>query len=407
MKEKKGILKRIRKKIINGIYKFKDFYKWYKVYDYKKYFELKNFFRNIILFLFIFIIVIIAIFYFIYAINNFQITNIFNSNLSFDYNPMDLLSIQISNTLIIISIISLLSGLSEKYLLGEKHINVIFPNKSLFSLIKIFVILLILLFINIVLALKNEDKIMILLDFFCHFTFIIYICLKMLFFYTHKNYFRTNLMCKYLSDQKKHVRKAVPLNSHSCRSIIDLKNQTIVLIEKNDNNYNYNIHTIIELIDFTLFNDKKILQEYYTEMITRSDLITSLNEIIEKLIMVDKHYEAINILVKLYSMFSYYEFVPVYDYYLLANVEKLIDKIKYIDKESLLKEYINSIWKIVSLKIYFIFLFKYKIDFSYCRLYEYNLINMLFNRNSELEKIYICIIENKYLTKKEKYRILE
>lgn len=407
MKEKKGILKRIRKKIINGIYKFKDFYKWYKVYDYKKYFELKNFFRNIILFLFIFIIVIIAIFYFIYAINNFQITNIFNSNLSFDYNPMDLLSIQISNTLIIISVISLLSSLSEKYLLGEKHINVIFPNKSLFSLIKIFVILLILLFINIVLVLKNEDKTMILLDFLCHFTFIIYICLKMLFFYTHKNYFRTSLMCKYLSDQRKHVRKAVPLNSHSCRSIIDLKNQTIVLIEKNDNNYNYNIHTIIELIDFTLFNDKKILQEYYAEMITRSDLITSLNEIIEELIMVDKHYEAINILVKLYSMFSYYEFVPVYDYYLLANVEKLIDKIKYIDKESLLKEYINSIWKIVSLKIYFIFLFKYKIDFSYCRLYEYNLIDMLFNRNSELEKIYICIIENKYLTKKEKYRILE
>lgn len=406
VEKKDNVIKRFKKFILSKKSKLKRYMKWYKIYDNKKYFTIKQKILNILLILAIFIITIVSLFLFFYALNDFKIDNIFKFHRKLGIESKDLLIVQISNTLIIISVISLLSGLSKSFILGERHINVIFPNNSLFSLLKIFIILTVLLFINLVECLKNGNDIIILINFLISLMLILYMCIKMICFYTHKNWFVNNLLCRYLEQQRKHIKKAVPLDSHECKEIIRLKNRTIFLIEKHDNEYNYNIDNIITLIDLTLFNERKILQEYYTEMISRSDLITCLNEIILALIKQDKYIEAANILLVLYKKFAYYKFIPVEDTYRNLIIEDLIDKIKYIKTESIEKQYIGTIWEIINLYMYFIYLYKGGIDLSYCRLSKLNLLNM-FNFSKYLEEVYTCIIENRNLTKKEKYRVLE
>lgn len=406
MEKSNSKLKRIKRFFLNKNYKIKEYLKWYKIYDNKKHFVVKQKIMNFLMNIFMLSIGILSIFIFFYAINDYKIENIIDLNKRFNIESKDIIVAQISNTLIIISVISLLSGLSESYIFGKKHINVIFPNNNFLSLLKIFIILVFLLFVNIIECLKDNSQLLILMNFLTSLILIFYICIKMIWFYTHKNWFGNNLLCMYLEKQKKHIKKAIPLNSHECKDIIELKNQTLVLIQKNDNDYNYNIHNIINLIDLTLFSDKRILQEYYTEMIFRSDLISAINEIVSHLILYNKHIEAANIYCKLYTMFAYYKFVPVHDDYKMQNIANLIDKIKYIQTESQEKEYINLIWKIIKLDIYLIFLYENIIDFSYCRLYKYDSIYM-FTNNGYLESIYTCIIENKNLTKNEKYRVLE
>ena len=406
MKKKDNIFKIFKSFILRKKSKLKRYMKWYKIYDNKKYFIIKQKILNILLILAIFSITMVSLFLFFYALNDFKIDNIFKLDVKLGIESKDLLIAQISNTLIIISVISLLSGLSKSFILGARHINVIFPNNSLFSLLKIFIILTVLLFINLVECLKNGNEIIILINFLISLMLILYMCIKMIWFYTHKNWFVSNLLCRYLEQQRKHIKKAVPLDSHECKEIVRLKNRTIFLIEKNDNDYNYNIDNIMTLIDLTLFNERKILQEYYTEMISRSDLITCLNEIIEMLILNDKYIEAVNILLILYRKFAYYRFVPVEDPFRNQNIINLIDKIKYIKTESQEKEYVRKIWEIIKLYMYFIYLYKEGIDLSYCRLSKLNLLNM-FNFSRYLEDVYTCIIENRNLTKNEKYRVLE
>lgn len=406
MEKKDNILKRIKKFVLGKKSKIKKYLKWYRVYDNKKHFVVKQRILNLLMVVIILIVSMVGIFFFFYSINDYKIENIIDLNKKFSIESKDLLTAQISNTLIIISVISLLSGLSESYILGKKHINVIFPNNSLLSLLKIFVILIVLLFINIIECVKEGSQIIILTNFLISLILILYMCIKMIWFYTHKNWFGNNLLCRYLIGQKKHITKAVPLDRHECSDIVDLKDQTLVLIQKNNNDYNYNINNIMNLIDITLFNDKKVLQEYYTEMIFRSDLISTINEIVAHLILYDKHVEAAKIYFRLYTMFAYYKFVPVHDDYKMKNILDLIDKIKYIKIESQEKEYVNVLWNIIKLDMYLIYLFECELDLSYCRLSKLNLLNM-FNNNRYLEYMYTCIIENKNLSKNEKYRVLE
>lgn len=401
-----NIFKKIKKFMLGKKHRLKEYRKWYRIYDNKKYFVAKQKIINLLVNILMIFIIISSILFFFYALNDYKFENIINLDKRLGIDSKDLLTAQISNTLIIISVISLLSGLSESYILGKRHVNVIFPNNSLFSLLKIFIILTILLFMNILECLKNGNEMMVLINFLISLIIILYMCIRMIWFYTHKNWFGNNLLCKYLLGQKKHITKAVPLDRHECSDIVELKDQTLVLIQKNNNDYNYNIHNIINLIDITLFNDKKVLQEYYTEMIYRSDLISTIDEIVAHLILYDKHIEAANIYVRLYRMFAYYKFVPVHDDYKMKNILDLIDKIKYIKTESQEKEYVNVLWDMIKLDMYSIYLFECELDLSYCRLSKLNLLNM-FNNNRYLEYMYTCIIENKNLSKNEKYRVLE
>lgn len=132
MEDSDSKLKRIKRLFLNKYYKIKEYLKWHKIYDNKKYFVVKQKILNFLMILFMFSIGILSIFVFLYAINDYKIENILDLNKKFSIDSKDIIVAQISNTLIIISVISLLSGLSESYILGKKHINVIFPNNSFY-----------------------------------------------------------------------------------------------------------------------------------------------------------------------------------------------------------------------------------------------------------------------------------
>ena len=190
-------------------YKIKEYLKWYKIYDNKKHFVVKQKIMNFLMNIFMLSIGILSIFIFFYAINDYKIEDIIDLNKRFNIESKDIIVAQISNTLIIISVISLLSGLSESYILGKKHINVIFPNNNFWSLLKIFIILVFLLFVNIIECLKDNSQVLILMNFLTSLILIFYICIKMIWFYTHKNWFGNNLLCMYLEKQKKHINNTL------------------------------------------------------------------------------------------------------------------------------------------------------------------------------------------------------
>ena len=113
MEDSNSKLKRIKRFFLNKNYKVKEYLKWYKIYDNKRHFLVKQKIMNLLMIIFILSIGILSIFIFFYAINDYKIENIIELNKKFNIESKDILLAQISNTLIIISVISLLSGLSE------------------------------------------------------------------------------------------------------------------------------------------------------------------------------------------------------------------------------------------------------------------------------------------------------
>ena len=64
---------------------------------------------------------------------------------------------------------------------------------------------------------KDSSQVLILINFLISLILIFYMCIKMIWFYTHKIVgLGNNLLCMYLENKRKH-KKAVPLNSHECK----------------------------------------------------------------------------------------------------------------------------------------------------------------------------------------------
>ena len=104
MEKKNNIFQRIKKFVLGRKSKIKRYLKWYRVYDNKKHFVIKQKILNFIMMIVILIISMIGIFLFFYAINDYKIENIIDLNKEFSIESKDLLTAQISNTLIMISI---------------------------------------------------------------------------------------------------------------------------------------------------------------------------------------------------------------------------------------------------------------------------------------------------------------
>ena len=103
---------------------------------------------------------------------------------------------------------------------------------------------------------------------------------KIILFYTHPYFYNNCVKCDYIKRERKHIRKARPLGPHNDEEIQNLKEITMALIQKNDNNYNINISAIMNMIETSLLYNSKNIQEYYTESIMqRTDFITSILEI--------------------------------------------------------------------------------------------------------------------------------
>lgn len=415
----------IKRKIIAAKFlKIKNFifgkYRWLKrkwLHKYN-YFKLKYFIEifcikqiiNNILIISFFVIIIFLFF------KSVDVIKIENSRINFDFNTLDLKKYhydfmwsQISSTLIVSTIIGLLGIFSTNYIYGKKQINIIFNEKGVFSLSNMFIYLVILVFISLSMCIISGNSVIILLCFTGSLILIFYMLFKVLIFYTFPRYCEDKLRNEYLFREKKHIKKATPLNPNEDVEIEDFKYRTMELIQINDNDYNKNIRTLMELLKTSLLTNCKNIQEYYTEMINRSDFLSSILEIIQHLINFNKTNEAINIMNELFYYLKYYRMVPIQEHKSNNIIDSLILKGKEIDNELSAQHHFSTLWEIVNKYTYLVYLFYCEIDFSYCRLGKTGKDgkNMIyyFTHNNYLQDIYKSICENSHLTQKEKERI--
>lgn len=408
--------------IIKNRKKLCEKYRWLKrkyrrkiLYLRKKYYAQENKLIKVIIFLFglsCYIAIIIIFLKFI------DVIELKNNNIipKFDFSKLNIdnddcygyLWAQISASLIVSTIISLLSTFSSSYVYGKKQINVVFNKNSLLSLGKIFIYLVILIFISLATCLNGTNYYIVLISFINSISLIFYMMFKIMIFYTHPFFYKKCIKSEYIIREKKHIKKAKPLEAHLDIEIQNLKEVTMALIQKNDNDYNININGIMDMIETSLLSNSKNIQEYYTEMINRTDFISSILEIISHLIKYNKISEANHLMAQLYNRLKFYRVVLIQDYLAHSNIIALINKGKYIENEIDAQEHYRILWSIINNEIHFVYLYQCELDLSYCRLGKLGKDYIYyFTYNDFLERTYLSIKENRFLTDTEKERIFD
>ena len=376
----------------------------------RKHYIILSYLKKIITSFFIFVSLTLVLFVFLYFNNILVIKNkniLFNVEvINIKKTAYEFLWSQISSTLIVSSIISLLSIFDTTYIYGEKQINVIFNSKSIFSLGKLFSFLVFLTLISLNVCLSESHYYLLFFSFVISLMIIFYMIFKVIFFYTHPQYFREKIETEYILGERKHIKNALPLNPHKDLHINDFKEHTISLIKKNDYDYVTNINEFFNMLEISLLINQKEIQRYYTEMVLRTDFISSILEIIKNLIENNREIEACGYMSQLYGRIKYYQIILVQDIFSYGIIESLIIKGKYIQDEDKCISYYNNLWNIINSCIYFVYFYNCEVDLSNTRLGKLGYIYYIAH-NRYLEEMYLSIKENKLLSNKERLKLFE
>ena len=327
-------------------------------------------------------------------------------DLSRHINITAIFTSQISVTLIVVTISSMVANLENKYIYGERATELVFSRKGLFSYNAFIFILFSLLFANMFMLVKNLGETKIVLLFF---TSIIIIGL---FVYRFARLFfgadgvKKRLLFSYYRDNLKHLKKARPVNARYSKSTEKFKNVTIKYIRENDvPHYEENISVYFTLLKMSLFNNRKIVQEYYTEFIyPHNDFVAHIKRVAYELLRSGKQLEGVNIYYDVLRQLNYFQVVLVRNID-IWEIDEYIEHVKYIKTEAELKEYGMTIVRIINEMFYQVYLYSIT-DLSYCRLYKEDMIYTRYD-SSLLEGYYSAIYENTYLSKVDKNRIYE
>lgn len=332
---------------------------------------------------------------------------ILNTNITGEkFNPSDLVNQQISMTLLVLTVVSLMSNIDNKYIYGEKAIEVIFNKKGLFSIKVIFNTLISIMLINITLLIKEANNLSIIVCFLFAVLIIVYITFRFTTIYTNPEKIKIKWQILYLKENEKHIRKAKPLEPNLSMRLERFKNITVQYIRTDDSRYIENIDVYFKLLKVCLFNNRELIQEYYTEMINYGDFIAHISVFAEILYRENKYDESIRIYKELYKILNYYEVVLVQDIVTNGKVEEYINIISNTKTRTEIKDLQYDIFYII--ENYWKQLYLYStIDLSYCRLSREgsNLI-YYFTQSDILEKYYCAIVENKNLNEEEKKELI-
>lgn len=397
--------KSIRQKYINFKVRVNRYIDWNLEYINKKFFTILNKIRFMSSNFIILIFYILAVGLFIYYIagdksaEGFVLnTNIIGKN----FNPSDLVNQQINMTLLVLTVVSLMSNIDNKHIYGEKAIEVIFNKKGVFSIRVIFNVLICIMLINTALLIKGVDNLAIIVCFLISVFIIVYITFKFTTIYTNPEKIKAKLQTTYLKENEKHIRKAKHLETNISTRLEKFKNITIQYIRTEDSAYIENIEVYFKLLKVCLFNNRELIQEYYTEKINYSDFIAHISAFAEILYKENKYDESIRIYKELYEILNYYEVVLVSDIVTNRKVEKYINIMSNVKTKTEIEDLQCDIFYII--ENYWKQLYLYRvIDLSYCRLSKkgYDLI-YYFEQINILEKYYCAIVENKHLNEEEK-----
>lgn len=402
-------VKNVKKFFLNNFYKISRFCKWNK-----QYLELKFPFsvQLVIKTIFAVLCAIVCIGLFTIFLYKSKILLLQDHKISFNFsksysdyiNMTGIITTQVSLTLLVVSISSLIANIESKYVYGKKALDLVFHKKGLFSF-KVFLFLIFLLnFLNIYFLINQVGDAAIITIFIISILVIAFFVYRFVSLFIGSYQIKITLLKKYYKSNIKHLKRAKPLNANQSNDLEAFKNVTIKAIRENNVPiYNENINAYFILLEQTLFNQKRLVQEYYTEKITHSDLIAHIASFSLELLEQKKYREGINIYNRLYSRLNYFQTVNISNLEIYFISSQYIERMKYITYENEAKEYCSSLTKMIELLTYQVYLYS-KVDLSYCRLYKHNSIYFLCS-NTLLQKLYLAVQENHFLDSLEKSRI--
>ncbi len=265
-----------------------------------------------------------------------------NINLNINESIIQQLVIaQISATFLITALLSLVSNLENKYIYGEKAIGNIFTGKYI-TFTKVFYFLIFLMFTNIVIMVNNYNSAVSITIVIISLTILSWLIFCILKLFLQTKSIKQDLLIKYYKENIKILKKSRPTKNYNSNILINLRERYIYLIAKGDIDYIEFCDIYIYLIDKTLFNNKKMLQEYYTEHMRHDDLVANYIFIIDNLIDYNKIDRAIIYYNKLLEILNYHNAYISY-YELFFIYEKINNYICNINNKFELKELTRNI----------------------------------------------------------------
>ncbi len=400
--------KRIKRIYYNTSHKITEFIKWHRRYYSLKYPFVISFTTRIIINILLLLLCGFGVFTFMYKLQILiYIDDTLKINIRKSFENISMTSFvtsQVSLTLIVVSISSLISSIENKYIYGKHAVNLIFHKRGLFSFKVFFLFLFILTFTNIYLLLNDISDALIIID------FVFSMFLVALFVYRFANIFvgqeliKKNLEQKYYKQNLKLLKQARPLNQHSSRYVNDFKNVTIQYIR--DNNmpmYNENIEVYFKLLHISLFKNKEKIQEYYTELILHDDFIAQIAIFSQTLLNEGNKKEGLIIYNRILQTLNYYRVINISSFEIYHLAFDYIKCIKYIETDRDMLTYLYLINEMIDNMLLQVYLYSY-MDLSYCRLAKSNQIHFMCD-GSFWEQYYLSLYKNKYINFSEESQI--
>lgn len=311
----------------------------------------------------------------------------------------DLVIAQISSTFLTTAVLSLVSSIEDKHILGEKTTNLLFGKKLLGFYIPM-ALLYIFMVINIYFIINESNSNILLSLFFLSLIILIYIITKVgAIFVSTKKYIEI-LYSKYYLECEKNIINNIPPKDYNSPLLVNLKEETIKLISNNDNSYVKNINMYKVLINRLLFNIPKDLQKYHLNMSYEPSIVNDFIEVIEHFIYFKDLTRAIQYYNWLLSKFNFHNVFISYDG--MNNIfEDIANKIMDFNNEYEVKNYLRKLSPIIT-NIEMQQHFALTNDYSYTNWPKMRIDFIYHYHSNYFDIVYSNLYNNKYLSEREK-----
>lgn len=329
----------------------------------------------------------------------------FNADFCTDYiSKNGVLGTQITLTLICVSLIALISNIENKYVYGERILDLAFPSK-IFSFKVILFALFASLLANICLMLNNCEFVYSMSVLLLTVYLAIFVLYRFAAVFLSRGSLRKELFYKYYKSNLSHMKKARPIEPHVSESLRKLKVVTLKHISnKNYPELNDCLLLYFNLLKVTLFNKPKQVQEYYTEHTNFQDIIGHINEFALAMLHEGKALYGLQIYNSLLRHINYYKIVCVQE--IAFTSESFLEAFSDLKDITQIKRYLSELLYMSKMLLRQTYLYS-TVDLSYCRLAKPENMIYYFAKRGMYEKIYDLITCSPRLSDKEKSDLIE
>lgn len=390
-------------------YKVKENIKWYKDYFFLR--HSMSFYRNVrvVFALLKFSVLVFSLTYILFSSEMVLMTEnhvpYFNRNFITGYvDESGVLSIQITLTLISVSLIALISNIENKYVYGERILDLAFPSKFLsFKIIMLGFFGLLL--CNVGLMMQNCSFVYSMIILLLSLYLAIFVLYRFATIFLSRDSLCKELFYKYYKSNLVYMKKVRPIEPYVSDGLQKLKVITLKHISnKNYPELNEYILLYFNLLKITLFNKPKQVQEYYTEYTNFQDIIGHINEFSLAMLHENKALFGLQMYNTLLRHINYYKVVCVNEIAFTSN--SFIEAFSDLKDIIQIKRYLNELMYMTGMLMQQTYLYS-TADLSYCRLSKSkNLIHYMARRNM-YEEIYDLIIQSSKLSDSEKSDMIE